>query len=535
MGQVSCRPGGSFIRAAAVRLPPLWYQAGALTQHRTRPVSIDSPPRARGFGMMAADRVAHQETLRFAETELAKLQPLAVHLMLMRARSLDALGRDVDARRAYLDLLRLDRRHFDALTGLAVMLLRTGHRNAARDALARAAEVRPDCPAANANYATLLSDVDPLRARERYEKALELDPHSLTAHRGLGVLLLQQGDVDRASRHGRIGFRGHFESWPFRGQGEPVSILCVQSAIGGNVPIEGLLDDHIFLRRTVVPEFYDPRDALPEHDLVFNAVGDVERCGASLPRVEEVLAKTTAPIINPPSVVRSTGRRENAERLAGVPGVITPRVQEWTRASLASADAPRALAERGFRWPVLVRSPGFHTGDHFEKVDAPEGLTKALADLPGETLLVIEFLDTRGTDGFFRKYRAMIIDGKLHPLHVAVSQHWKVHYFSADMADRADHRLEDEAFLRDMPATLGPYAMQALEDVRTMLGLDYGGVDFALDAQGHVIVFEANTTMVIVQPTTDSRWAYRVGHVQRARQAVVNMLLRRAGRSTPGG
>jgi hypothetical protein len=84
-----------------------------------------------------------------------------------------------------------------------------------------------------------------------------------------------------------------------------------------------------------------------------------------------------------------------------------------------------------------------------------------------------------------------------------------------------------------MAATVGPRGIQALERVRTMLGLDYGGIDFALDAQGRVIVFEANATMVIVPPTTDSRWAYRVGHVERARQAVVNMLLRRAGRPAP--
>jgi tetratricopeptide (TPR) repeat protein len=482
---------------------------------------------------MSTERLAHQERLRVAEDELGKLQPLAANLMLMRARSLDALGRDAEARQAYLDLLRLDGRNVDALTGLAVMLLRTGHRGAARSALARAVELRPDSAAANANYGTVLSDIDPRAARERFEKALDLDPNSSIAHRGLGLLLLRVGEFDRACRHGRIGFRGHFESWPFRGQGDAVSILCVQSAIGGNTPIELLLDDHIFLRRALVPEFFDPGDVLPEHDLVFNAVGDVERCSAALPQIEEALAKTKAPVINPPSAVRPTGRRENAERLAAIPDIVAPRVEEWPRASLAAADAPRSLADRGFTWPLLLRSPGFHTGDHFDKVDAPEGLAKALAGLPGETLLVIEYIDTRGADGFFRKYRAMIIDGELHPLHLAVSPNWKVHYFSADMADRADHRHEDEAFLRDMAATVGPRGIQALERVRTMLGLDYGGIDFALDAQGRVIVFEANATMVIVPPTTDSRWAYRVGHVERARQAVVNMLLRRAGRPAP--
>jgi hypothetical protein len=27
----------------------------------------------------------------------------------------------------------------------------------------------------------------------------------------------------------------------------------------------------------------------------------------------------------------------------------------------------------------------------------------------------------------------MIIDGEIYPLHLAVSRHWKVHYFTADL------------------------------------------------------------------------------------------------------
>ena len=46
------------------------------------------------------------------------------------------------------------------------------------------------------------------------------------------------------------------------------------------------------------------------------------------------------------------------------------------------------------------------------------------------------------------------------------SHQWKVHYFSADMADNAEHRAEDEAFLLgDMPAALVARAMSALEGI----------------------------------------------------------------------
>ena len=480
---------------------------------------------------MWVDRAVAEAALRQAETDFANLHPLAISLLLVRARALDALGHDSNAMRAYIDLLRLDGRNFDGLTGFAGLLLRMGHPSAARRALARAVEARPDSAFAHVNLATALIDTHPKKAREGYERALRLDPNHSAAHRGLAMLQLREGEVEEARKHGRIGFSGHFDCWPYRGDGRPVTILWVHSALGGNVPIEFLLDSHVFHRYAFAAEFFEPGVELPSHDVVFNALGDPDFCGSSFDAVEKALDKTTAPIVNRPSAVRSTGRLENARRLSCISGLVTPRVAEFSREVLASAEAPQALMEARFAWPLLVRSPGFHTGEHFVKVDAPEGLADGVASLPGDKLLVLQFLDTRGADGFYRKYRTMIVDGRLHPLHLAVSAHWKVHYFSSDMADRADHRREDEAFLEDMPGVLGPRAMQSLEGIRNLLDLDYGGIDFALDGEGRVVVFEANATMVIVKPADDPRWSYRVAPVERVQKAVVRMLRRRAGRA----
>jgi hypothetical protein len=121
-------------------------------------------------------------------------------------------------------------------------------------------------------------------------------------------------------------------------------------------------------------------------------------------------------------------------------------------------------------------------------------------ELAADELLVIQYLDARGPDGMARKYRVMFIDGQLYPLHLAVSSHWKVHYFSADMAENAAFRQEEERFLNDMPAVLGETGMRALQDVCTALGLEYAGIDFALSADGSILLFEANATMVVFPP-----------------------------------
>ena len=85
---------------------------------------------------------------------------------------------------------------------------------------------------------------------------------------------------------------------------------------------------------------------------------------------------------------------------------------------------------------------------------------------------MMEYLDARGRDGGARKYRVMMIDGEIYPLHLAISGNWKVHYFTSDMADRPDHRQEELAFLSDMRGVLGNKAMTGLAAIRDALGLD---------------------------------------------------------------
>jgi hypothetical protein len=128
------------------------------------------------------------------------------------------------------------------------------------------------------------------------------------------------------------------------------------------------------------------------------------------------------------------------------------------------------------------------------------------AELPGQEVIVMQYLGARRSDGETRKYRVMMINGEIYPLHAAISNHWKIHYFTADMTDNPEHRAEDAAFLENTPDTLGPLAMSALHQIQSMLGLDYAGVDFGLSTKGEVLVFEANATMVINPPEPDELW-----------------------------
>jgi hypothetical protein len=177
---------------------------------------------------------------------------------------------------------------------------------------------------------------------------------------------------------------------------------------------------------------------------------------------------------------------------------------------------------------LLLRTPGFHTGKHLLCVPRAEDLAAAVDQLPGDELLVIDYLDARGADGRFRKYRVMIIDGRLFPVHLAISADWKVHYFTSDAAQSAAHREEEQRFLTDMVGVLGARAVAALSEIGRRLGLDYAGIDFGLGADGALLFFEANATMVLAPPDPNPIWNYRRASIAAALEATRAMLLARA-------
>ena len=474
------------------------------------------------------------------EARLRQLDKLLVHRRsdneaidseIERAALLGALDRRQEAQQAFIDILQRVPTHFSALNEFGTLLTSMGAIDAACRVYSEAITHHPDNPMGHVNLANLLLRANKHeQARAHYEAALKADPDHAPAHQGLGAVLADNGDRDAAQDHFRKGFRGHaISTLPYRGTQPPVALLQLVSSGGGNIPTASFLDDCIFLTSVVVTDHLDPALPLPPHQLIFNAIGDADLCEPALEAAVRLIARSPAPVINDPRAVMKTGRISNAIRLGAVPGVVTPRTIAIARDILAGPEGADAIAAHQFTFPLLLRSPGYHTGRNFIIVADAGELSAAAAGLPGSDLLVIEYLDARGHDGSARKYRVMMIGGKIYPLHLAISRDWKVHYFTSDMADKPDHRLEEAAFLADMPAVLGDKAYRALEGIRVALGLDYAGIDFGLNAQGDLLLFEANATMVIAVPDNDERWAYRRAAITEIIDAVMAMIRQKAG------
>lgn len=443
-------------------------------------------------------------------------------LDLARARHLVATDRKDEAYASYLQILNFSPNHCSALHDLGYLASRDGHHSAARKIYQQLVDCWPQDLIGRVNLGNILyEDGDLSAALHHFEFVLKADDNSLDAHRGLGRILYDQGEHEAADQHWRQSFPEQAVTIQrYQGRGIATPLLLLGSARRGNIPTQYFLDERVFAVTVLYAEYYKPELPLPPHCLVFNAIGDADLCPAALAAAAEITARTHAPVINLPSRVSMTGRAAIANRLRALPGVRTPNIVMLARNDLINAS--------GLTFPLLLRANGFHNGQHFVRVEKFEDLEAAAAELPGKTLLAIEYLSARGVDGMVRKYRVMCIGGVLYPLHLAISSNWKVHYLTADMATNPAHRTEEGRFLEDMPAVLGAAAVKALTAIGHTLGLDYVGFDFALGRDGSVLLFEANPVMAIKPPFSEPIWDYRRAPIERALNAAKHLMLARA-------
>lgn len=124
-----------------------------------------------------------------------------------------------------------------------------------------------------------------------------------------------------------------------------------------------------------------------------------------------------------------------------------------------------------------MRVAGTHGGDDFDKFDNWDGIVDFVSDNLEATYYLIEYINYRSEDGFFRKYRVIFVDGEILPYHLAIHDDWKVHHFRTDMINHAWMKKEEECFLDDMGSVFNMAHQDALKAMARATELDYGGID----------------------------------------------------------
>lgn len=238
------------------------------------------------------------------------------------------------------------------------------------------------------------------------------------------------------------------------------------------------------LRRRVRLIAYEDRPAaadLPDATFVF---ADVDRLGETETAAAAALWEALA----------ARGRRV---RLLNRPGVSMRRAQllaelhrrGWNDFAVRPAAGPLD----GLRFPVFLRDSHEHEGAATPLLPDAAALAAALARLVAEgrdprRLLAVEFLDTVGPDGLYRKYAATVVDGRVIAHHVMFARDWEV---------KGPSLAEPEMLAEERAYQLANPHATRLRELFRLAHIDYGRVDYGvLGSALQIWAIDTNPTLL---------------------------------------
>lgn len=265
-----------------------------------------------------------------------------------------------------------------------------------------------------------------------------------------------------------------------------------------NTPLEFLLEDSdVDLDLLyVTPDAPFPA-SVPDHDVLFVAVGESDANQPLLGALEALLKTWPRPMINSPAAIARLSRDGACELLHGAPGLLLPRSVRAERDALEQAACATLPLPGGNGFPILVRPVGSHAGHGLARLDDHQALAQYLSETSATDFFVTPFIDYRSTDGQYRKYRIVLMGGRAYICHMAISDHWMVHYLNAGMTESAAKRAEEARFMAAFDQEFALRHDAALRAIAARAGLDYIGVDCAETPDGRLLIFEIDTAMVV--------------------------------------
>lgn len=368
-----------------------------------------------------------------------------------------------EAIKSFQHALRLKPDFVQAETQLGQSFRALGRGNEAAQCFEHVVTLHPDYADAYIALANLLQEHDPARSQALFKQAYALRPlttlQALQQPAKFSVLLAMAPGVANTPTDylvGKSNYDAHF--------------LCLMPGI-----------DYDF-------------DLLRKHaDVVVNLVSDADQGRDTLPLARDFVERLGRPVINHPDKISPTDRAAVAAALTGIPGCCVPHIAHVTQARLLND--PSCIDAFGL--PVLLRVAGKHGGDDFELIKEKADIPAFITASPAEDYYAIEYIDFSSADGYFRKYRFIYANDEVLPYHLAIGNGWKVHHYTTDMDKHVWMQEEEETFLRTPWSVFSPANLATLQAIRQAIGLDYFGIDCAIDRNGDVVAFEVNASMLV--------------------------------------
>lgn len=361
------------------------------------------------------------------------------------------------------------------------------------------------------------------------------DPHDSAALLDSSIVLQCLGNLEMGLQLQReaLGQQRHYRIPATSPARLRLLALMAPGAIMANVPVECLLDGRdidldLYYVSLDVP---DPAE-IPEHDLLFVAIGESEANRPLLEAWTPRLRDWPRPVLNDPRRIVEVARDRACRRLQGRPGLVVPLTARLDRSQLQAFAGGEGGS--GLDFPLLVRPLDSHAGQGLTKVDTPEALLSVLDTQSSRAFFVSPFVDYRSPDGRFRKFRVVLIDGQPFAVHMGISDHWMIHYLNAGMNASVAKRAEEADFMASFDQNFAHRHAEALAAIHATFGLDYLGIDCAETADGRLLIFEVDPAMVVHDMDPIALYPYKPAAMRRVFNAFRALLISAAMCRLPG-
>ncbi len=300
-----------------------------------------------------------------------------------------------------------------------------------------------------------------------------------------------------------------------------------------NTPVEFLLEgSNVRLDILYVAPGQPLPAFIPEHDVALIAIAESEENRVLLEEMQEIAAAWPVPVLNAAHHIARLTRNGAYQLLRDVPGLFMPPNFRFSRAQLQEVAAHGGTLDTIMpqcAFPIIARPVGSHGGEGLQRLIGPGELKAFLESRTEAEFYVAPFVDYRSGDGLYRKYRVALINGRAYGCHLAISQHWMVHYLNADMQNNPVNRAEESRFLTLFATEFKQRHAAALTAIAARINLDYAVIDCAETADGQLLLFEIGTAMIVHSMDSAEVFPYKKAAMAKLFAAFIEMLRSKAG------
>lgn len=325
----------------------------------------------------------------------------------------------------------------------------------------------------------------------------------------------------------------HYRLKTARAVQSPVRLLVLKTAgdLMANTPVECLLAN----ADLQIDALYVDRDLhqdvrLPEHDVILVGACASDENADVLAHIASLTRDHDRRVLNRPERVAHTTRDAAYALLGKVPGICMAHTVRLSRervlqAASGTVDLSNLLDGH---YPFIIRPVGSHAGQGLVRVSDRHELAHYVESADVQEYYVAPFIDYSGTDGLFRKYRIVMIDGTPFLCHMGISSEWMVHYPYKEMIAHPERREEEARLMATFDSDFAVRHRDALRSIAELTGLDYIGFDCAETGDGRLLIFEVATAMVVHDMDDPNLFPYKLPQMRRVFDAFYDMLRRGA-------